>query len=223
MGKARSPEPRVEKLPKDVLDTIRERVRTQVRAGYDSLADIKRALAELDPDELFDDGTITEARLRKEARALLDVEVAALVRDAKKWPAQTDNDRLDAAFGDLEANYGVLARQDYWCCQTCGCAAIADEMAETRKGKRNKKPPGALGYVFFHNQDTEAAVERGGLMLAYGSSDVLDERTRAVGRVIVGVLREHHLEPAWNGDIGTRIFVPIIWRRRLPKRTVARP
>jgi len=125
-------------LPKDVLETIRDHVRGQLRAGYDSLADIKRALDDLDPDELFEEGTIaiTPQRLRAEALAVLADELAAFTREAKKWPKQTDNDRLDAAFRDLETDYGVLARQDYWCCQTCGCAAIGDEMAATKKGKK---------------------------------------------------------------------------------------
>jgi len=77
--------------------------------------------------------------------------------------------------------------------------------------------------VFFHNQDTESAVNNAGLFLAYGSADAIDIRTRAVGRVIVAVLREHGLEPTWDGDLSTRIELPIDWRRRLPRRTFERP
>lgn len=222
MAKARSTAPAETKLPRDVIDTISSHVRGLVRAGYDSLADIKTALRELDPEELFDPGVIDEARLRKEALAILAIEVAALAKARAKWPKQTDNDRLDAAFADLETNYAVLARQDYWCCQTCGCAAIADEIAKTKRGRGKRTAPGALGYVFFHNQDTSSAVDGGGLMLAYGSADATDQRTRAVGRVIVGVLRDHGLEPAWTGDIGQRIFVPLDWKRRIPKKSIER-
>jgi hypothetical protein len=213
-------------LAKDDLERIRGYVRTRLRAGFDSLADVKKQLKDLDPEELFDEGVITAERLRAELASALETELAAFQRDTKKWPKQTDNDRLDAAFADLEEHFAVVARQDYWCCQTCGCAAIGDELAATRKGKKGekgKKPPGALGYVFFHNQDTEAAVDGGGLFLAYGSADIVDDRTRAVGEIVVSVLRRHELAPEWDGNIATRIMLPIDWRRRLPKRSVARP
>ena len=95
-------------------------------------------------------------------------------------------------------------------------------MAATKKGKKGKKTP-ALGYVFFHNQDTESAVNNAGLYLAYGSAEGVESHTRAVGRVIVSVLQKHGLEPAWNGDVSSRIELPIEWRRRLPRRTFERP
>ena len=221
-AKAKAAKPKAAKpakLPKDVVETIRDQVRQILRSGFDSVSDVRAKVDELEPDQLFDEGTIDEAQLRTEARRALDAELAIYQREVKRWPKQTDNDRLDAAFRDLEDNHGILARQDYWCCQTCGNAAISDEMAKTR----TKKRPGALGYVYFHNQDTESAVNNAGLYLAYGSADELDVRTRAVGRVIVSVLRDHGLAPSWDGDIGERIELPIDWRRRLPKRSVERP
>jgi hypothetical protein len=190
-----------------------------VKRTIDSLADVKRALRDTDPDELFDEGTITAAALQAELKTALATELAAFQRDMRTWPKQTDNDRLDAAFQTLERDYGVLARQDYWCCQTCGTAAIADELTATRK----KKAGGAIGYTFFHNQDTESAVDGGGLFLAYGGAALTDQSTRAVGRVIVDVLADHKLRPDWDHDVNTRIFVPMTWRRRLPRKSLPRP
>jgi hypothetical protein len=65
---------------------------------------------------------------------------------------------LAAAFAELDAG-GVLARADFTCCGTCGATEIADERDESRHWR---------GYVFFHQQDTEALVADGSVHLSYG-------------------------------------------------------
>src|SRR5262245_35729714 len=63
------------------------------------------------------------------------------------WPETTDCDRLDMAFADLERQ-GILARQNYWCCSTCGHSAAWEEVKQAQA----QRP--VNGYVFYHNQDT---------------------------------------------------------------------
>src|SRR5687767_8883107 len=41
------------------------------------------------------------------------------------WPAVTDCDRLDRAFAELETR-GIVCRQDFTCCSTCGHYEIGD-------------------------------------------------------------------------------------------------
>jgi len=97
---------------------------TGARGGYDNLGDLRKLVGELEPDELFEDdrsprGSSAPSRARSSTTM------------SPRWPAtrrraqEDDNDRLDAAFEALEDDHAVLARQDYWCCQTCGSSAIA--------------------------------------------------------------------------------------------------
>ncbi|MGA9525366.1 MAG: alpha/beta hydrolase-fold protein, partial [Myxococcaceae bacterium] len=113
------------------------------------------------------------------ATSVLDRRMEAQAREEKGWPAITDCDRLDRAFAALEAA-GILARQNYEDCGTCGGAAILDELNAAREAGRH-----ARGYVFFHMQDTESAVDGGGLYLSYGASEEGNEATAAIGREVV--------------------------------------
>lgn len=131
-------------------------------------------------------------------------------REMATWPAVTDCDRLDAAFDELDER-GVLARHHWWCCQTCGHAAMPEEY-ERVVGKGRP----ARGYVFYHVQDTESAVSGHGMYLAYGAFSRDDGAEAAVGRDIVDALRRHGLDPSWDGCVTSRILLPLEWRRRRP-------
>ena len=48
------------------------------------------------------------------------------------WPAETDCDRLDKAFADLE-QHGIVARQNFSDCGTCGVAEIPAEIDAAKK------------------------------------------------------------------------------------------
>ncbi len=60
------------------------------------------------------------------------------------WDYPTDCDKLDQAFAELESS-GILARQHYYCCGTCGYCALESELKENKK---------ARGGTFYHEQDT---------------------------------------------------------------------
>jgi hypothetical protein len=120
----------------------------------------------------------------------------------------TDCDRLDAAFSDLEGK-GVLARQDFSCCQNCG---HGEAWSEVKEGlSRGQK---LQGYTFYHQQDTERAVDGGGLYLAYGAVADGDEAETAVGKAIAEALQAQGLNVTWNGTNKQRIFVKLDWKRR---------
>jgi hypothetical protein len=120
----------------------------------------------------------------------------------------TDCDRLDAAFSSLERQ-GIVARQNWTCCQTCGHAEIADAMEEARQSGEVR------GYTFFHQQDTDSAVEGYGLWLAYGSTEDDDAATVAIGHSVCNALRDAGLSPTWEGVGSKRIALPMNWQRRL--------
>ncbi|MEH1014440.1 hypothetical protein V6U90_15165 [Micromonospora sp. CPCC 206060] len=116
------------------------------------------------------------------------------------WPPVTDCDRLDAAFAELN-RAGIVARQDFTCCGSCGEAEIGAELSDADEG-----------YVFFHAQDTERAAEGGALWLRYGTTE---GPATPVGQRVADTLTRHGLPVDWNGDPGRAIRVPLTWQRRI--------
>jgi hypothetical protein len=86
---------------------------------------------------------------------------------------------LTKAFSKLR-QAGFFARQNFQCCQSCGCAAI---------------PEGVENYVFYHSQDREDLRESGSCYLAFGGD----------GHKIVKVLNEAGVRTEWNGSDSQRI------------------
>src|SRR5262249_61385294 len=99
---------------------------------------------------------------------------------------------LRPPFGGLEAE-GVVALPHFPCCSTCGHAEIGAETAETEA-----KGVAVVGYVFYHVQNTEAAVQCGGLYLGFGATEDGTGPIREVGRRVVTVLERNGLNTRWN-------------------------
>ncbi|MDQ2583187.1 DUF6891 domain-containing protein [Saccharothrix yanglingensis] len=190
-------------LPAERLEEVEEFARGLVHGGFTSLEDAVDDVG----DYFEEDDGVTGAV----ARSVVERVWRERAEEQAGWPATTDVDRLLAAFDALEGD-GIVARADFTCCQTCGHAEIGDEV-----------DPGvgdARGYVFFHRQDTEAAVADGGVYLAFGSfGEVADHAAadEAVAREVVTALTSAGLPVEWNGSVRTRIKVgPMAWRKRLP-------
>lgn len=176
--------------------------RTRIAEGFAGPEQIVDSVADMMADEHEIDGL--EGAVEEVVGAL----VTQHLREQAAWPAPTDCDRLDGAFEHLQER-GIIARQNYWCCQTCGTSAIHGEMdAAARDGAPVR------GYVYYHEQDTERAAEGGGLMLAFGSVQDSDAARIAIAHEIVQALRSAGLEPEWDGDIARRIGVDLDWKRR---------
>lgn len=202
-GKPRpAPNPWPPMTDAEITETLRRQIEGDVAGGFVSEDEIvENAVAGLEGE--------ADARvLRPRAEAMLREALAAHAAAQGTWPERTDCDRLDAAFAALEAE-GVIARQNFTCCGTCGSAEIWDEIDAARAGGRP-----TTGYAFFHMQDTERATEGGGLYLNYGSVEEGDEPAVAVGRRIVARLEEHGLATDWDGRIEQRIGVGLEWRKR---------
>lgn len=178
--------------------------RRDVRAGYLTLDEVREQAVEAYGEEV-------------EARALtpmvawaVDAEARAIREEQRRWPAVTDHDRLQAAFATLEADRGIVARENFTCCNTCGHGEIGDEIAQVEQAGLPVR-----GYAFFHAQDTEAAVEGHGLFLSFGAVDGTPEGDAMVARDVVATLEGSGLAPEWDGDIGRRVFLPLDWKRRI--------
>jgi hypothetical protein len=177
-----------------------------IRAAYESRAAILSTAMEIAEAEAADPAertTVDAAAISDE----IDAAAAAALQDQVTWPSETDSDRLDRAFAALEQSH-VIARQDFTCCQSCGHAEIWDEVGDEDDVWR--------GYVFFHSQDTDRAIDGGGLYLGYGSATGEQAATTAIGDDVVAALRAVGLSVTWDGSLNSRIRVePFEWRRRL--------
>lgn len=165
----------------------------------DELSDLA---AELFADEI--DPAVLRYHVQRFGRLLQEERQA----EQAHWPIVTDCERLDAAFAALE-RAGVVCRQHFTCCGSCGAATIWDEMAAAEDAGAK-----VLGYAFFHAQDTEAAIAGDGLFLSYGAVADGPEAAEAIGRAIVDELEAKGLETAWDGQWTRRIFVAMDWKRR---------
>ncbi len=185
-----------------LLGDLSEHVRREVGAGFLGYDDILQSAIDSFAGEL------PEALIRERGAALLEQAFATHLAEEVNWPAMTDCDRLDVAFAALDSA-GIIARQNFSCCGTCGSAEIQDEIeAITRAGTR------VYGYAFYHAQDTESAIDGYGLYLNYGAVIEGEEPAVAAGHAIVAALRHHGLKTVWDGSWGKRIGVTLDWKRR---------
>jgi len=188
--------------PNEKIGWLRESIRNDVATGfYDEDAILTHAADSF--EEEFE-----PAELRREAQRLLREALADHKEARRTWPARTDCDRLDDAFAALEAR-GVVSRQHFTCCGTCGASEIWDEIDAVHKAGRPTR-----GYAFYHAQDTERAAEGGGLYLNYGACEEGEEAALAVARDIVTHIEAHGLRTEWDGSWGQRIAVSLDWKRR---------
>jgi len=187
----------------DLRGDIDATLTAMVRGGFAPRDEIWLVIDDIceqgeDPDTLRVYASAELELLWKEQRAL-----------EATWSGSTDCERLDKAFADLE-DRGIICRQDFTCCGNCGVAEIGAELNEAEQRGTHVR-----GYAFYHQQDTEAAIGGHGVFLNYGAEKEGEAPALAIAREIVTTLKHHGLEPVWNGSIGQRIHVPLVWRRRL--------
>ncbi|MEP9358832.1 hypothetical protein [Sphingomonas sp. KR3-1] len=188
--------------PEERDEWVRDQIRRDVASGfYDEDAILTNAA-----DAFADDFTPEE--LRPLAQQALRQALAEQRAAERHWPDETDCDRLDAAFAQLEED-GVVARQNFSCCGNCGATEIWDEVRAVEDTGTDVR-----GYAFYHMQDTEGAVEGNGLYLNYGACAEGEDAALAVAREIVAELEAHGLETQWDGTWDKRIGVMLDWKRR---------
>ena len=128
-----------------------------------------------------------------------------------KGERQFEMRRLRLAFSEMR-RYGILAEEDFLCCQNCGAHAMQKRAAE--KFPEDAQP---IGYCFFHGQDTDILIEEGRTMLAFNGFGPVD--SYPVGNIIVDCLRRAGIRCMWNGDVTKRIE---FWLARKPRKVVAK-
>jgi hypothetical protein len=185
-----------------LLDELHGAIRRGVAAGFAPPAEIIESAVDLLRDEA------DPAVLRPNAQRMLRDILADHQAEQATWPTVTDCDRLDAAFAALEAA-GIVCRQDFSCCGTCGAAEIWGEAADVEAAGASVR-----GYAFYHMQDTEAAVEGRGVYLSYGAAEDGEAAALAIANEVVAALERQGLRVSWDGQWSRRIGVALDWKRR---------
>lgn len=196
-----------EKNDPPTIESYRSQITSCIATGFMSRNEIIELIS-----AMANDGCPSK-KLRREIEQMTDEAIRLHKRVQKSWPKVTDCDRLDAAFAELEQE-GIVCRQNFSCCGTCGVGEMEFEMEEQRDTGRE-----VVGYTFYHPQDTEAAVEGCGLCLNYGSIKDKQKPALAVARQVVQTLNRHGLKTDWDGKFENRIFVKVDWKRRTNSKT----
>jgi hypothetical protein len=186
----------------EAIAELRELIAHRVREGFESTHEIVENAREwaYDKFERYD--------LLLEIKRLTAGALEAHQAEQAGWGPTTDCDRLDEAFAALNAQ-GIVARQDFSCCNNCGFTEIWDEIEEAEK----RQP--VRGYVFYHLQCTEWALQTGQLPMAYGCIEEDPEEFQRVGDAVVSELRRVGLDASWGGTDHHPIMVKgLVWRRR---------
>lgn len=187
---------------KSAEDELRRYIHLDVWGGFVPVDEISSTAVELLQDDYG------RRHLIPLATSVLREELEAHKLAQAGWSDLTDCERLDAAFDRLEQS-GIVSRQHYSCCGTCGAGEIWDELQDQLAQGRSMR-----GYVFYHEQDTESAVDNALLYLSYGSAQETPEASVAIGREIIAELERHGLSTHWSEDLEHRIGVDVTWQRR---------
>lgn len=185
-----------------VITDLNDHVRRAVAAGFSSEQEIREGAIEAFADQA------DPAQLVPHAELATREAVVAHRRAEADWPEETDCDRLDRVFEDLERS-GIVARQNFACCGSCGSAEIFDEIDAVRQQGLEVR-----GYTFYHMQDTDHAVDGAGLYLGYGAVENDPAAALEIANEIVDRLARYGFQTEWNGTVKTRIHVALEWRKR---------
>jgi hypothetical protein len=184
---------------------LRSSIRRKVAGGFYDVATITEDASEMCQDEEHPE--LAETLVPR----LIQQAVNAQRKKQQTWPDVTDCDCLDAAFEELNTR-GIVARQNFTCCSNCGHSEIGGEIDQELKAGVT-----VSGYAFYHQQDTDAAVEGGGIYIKYGDMAGDADAITNVGREIERAMKKHGLKTVWNGSGTESIYVRLKWKRRWPE------
>ena len=181
----------------DTEKYILDAIRTWVWSGFYGAEEVHSMIS-----DILEDGA-DEAFLRSSVMPEFEKKAAAEL----SWPQETDCDRLDRAFEELNTK-GIVALQNAGYTMSDGTSDVSEVLHERGRG-------GINGYCFYHGQDLERAVAGVGLWIAFGDLNAESAKKTEIGQIIRQVLEGHGFAVEWNGDPETRLSIPKFdWKRR---------
>ncbi|MCI9889610.1 hypothetical protein JT358_14260 [Micrococcales bacterium 31B] len=217
--------------PFDVAAVERD-ARASVAIGYEDREDLAYRLC--DEYEVTCDDQVIGRIVDRVWKERLD--------EQKTWvDGDSDYQRVARAFATLNSQ-GIVARENFSCCNTCGTSEIDAERSR-QAGRADGYGYRESQYVFFHQQDAQRLVdEPAQLFLTYsawrltrdadpellaaaaaGDAAARKQLRRVtdgqVGERVAEALRAEGLTVRWDGNPNARLAVDIrTWRKPLPAR-----
>ncbi|QTO45137.1 DUF6891 domain-containing protein [Burkholderia latens] len=181
----------------DTEKYVMECISKWVWAGFNDADDVREMMEDiLEPDCDVD-------RLE----SFIDSEFERKAAAERTWPPETDCDRLDRVFDELD-EAGICALSNAGYTMSDGHSDVSEAVHDAPQGRYH-------GYCFYHGQDVERALDGRGLTIAFGDLAGDDARRTAVGRQVVDALSRAGFETSWNGSAASRIELPSFdWKRR---------
>ena len=199
-------------LPADTIDDLRMRARQAIRGGYEEPKAVIDSLVELTEYDPETEKLVATNRVGAvaEITSIVSDEDSAYLTEVGSWPPETDCDRISAVFTRLDSA-GIVARENVGYTRS----DLQDEMSEL---VANLVKAGRIvqGWVGFHGQDVERAVDGGGLYLGFAPArDSSEAAWLDVGNAIVDAFKRAGFKVAWSGKSSDRPHLaPVDWKRR---------
>ncbi|MFT4187067.1 MAG: hypothetical protein QM621_00635 [Aeromicrobium sp.] len=196
-------------LSPEVEELLRRRAWEQIVRGDLDVDGFIELIADELPERLDLDADEAEA-IVGQGEEIFDAALTARRAQQAQWSDAETATTLTRAFEAL-AEIGVVARENFTCCGTCGSTEIWDEVDDSRTWR---------GYVFYHMQDTDSLIETGETYIGYGAfpttkkplfqskarhyeSTVVDLMTNEV----IPLLERHGVTVEWDGQLSRRILL----------------
>lgn len=186
----------------EIPNDLREFIAACVRQGFESVHEV------VDNAKIYAYERLGRDDLTSDIQRLTAELLIAHRAEQAGWENTTDCDRLDQAFAALEQR-GIVARQNFSCCNHCGFTEIWNEVDETEKSRP------VDGYAFYSIQSTKHVIETGQLLMAYGCIEEEADALQRVAELVVEELRRVDLSASWGGTASHPILVSdLVWCRR---------
>lgn len=180
----------------EVISTIE----TYVKASFFNQNQILTIIC----DEIYASDELSHINVEK----IIEEKIQIKSLEEKKWPKCTHNDLLDKFFLKLNKT-GIIALQN-----VKNFASGLDEVTDIFQNQ-NKTKANLHGFCFYQWQDTEVAINGGGLRFSYGDLDNNKEQSAKIGSFIVEEIKKTALKPDWSGDQEKKIHISNFkWRKR---------
>ena len=157
-------------------------------------------------DEIYASDELSHINVEK----IVEEKIRLKSIEEKKWPKLTHNDLLDKFFKKLN-KAGIIALQNVE-----NFASGLDEVTDIFQNQDKDKIKGNLrGFCFYQWQDTEVAINGGGLRFSYGDLNNNKEQSAKIGCFIFEEIKKTSLKPDWSGDQEKKIYISNFkWRKR---------